>query len=103
MIKHIKKNFIFADDKKNYMKFTAQINIMPLNNLLDPQGKAVKQTLHSLKYSEISDVRIGKHIKIVIDANDEQSAKQIAEEISRKVLANPVMEYFKINVSKLDL
>lgn len=76
---------------------------MPLNNLLDPQGKAVKQTLQSLKYSEISDVRIGKHIKLIIDASDEQSAKQIAEEISRKVLTNPVMEYFKINVCKFEV
>lgn len=84
------------------MKFLAKIDVMPLKNLLDPQGKAVKQTLLNLKYSEISNVRLGKHVNLEIDAADEQSAKQIAEEISRKVLANPVMEYFKINVCKLD-
>ncbi len=88
--------------KKTSMKFLAQINVMPLNNLLDPQGKAVKQTLHNLKYIDVSDVRIGKHINMLIDAKDEQSAKQVAEEISRKVLTNQVMEYFKITVSKVD-
>ncbi len=78
------------------MKYKAQIDVMPLKNLLDPQGKAVKQTLHNQKYKEINEVRIGKHIQLLVDAPDEQTAKQVVEEISRKVLINPVMEYFKI-------
>ncbi len=73
---------------------------MPLPKLLDPQGKAVKSTLENLGYKEITNVRIGKHIKIEINANDEESAKQIAEEISRKVLTNEIMEYFKIIIEK---
>jgi len=96
----MKKSFTFADIKKTDMKFLAKINVMPLKNLLDPKGKAVNKTLQGLKYAEISDVRIGKHINMVIDTDDEQSAKQIAEEVSRKVLINPVMEYFKITISK---
>ena len=82
------------------MKFFAHIDIMPLPKLLDPQGKAVKSTLENLGYKEITNVRIGKHIKIEINANDEESAKQIAEEISRKVLTNEIMEYFKIIIEK---
>jgi len=84
------------------MKFIAQIDVMPLKNLLDPQGKAVMQTLHNLKYSDISDVRIGKHICFTVDAKDLESAKQMAEEVSRKVLTNPVMEFFKVIVSKVE-
>lgn len=73
---------------------------MPLENLLDPQGKAVKQTLLNLKYDNVDNVRIGKLITLTIDAPDNENAKQIAEEISRKVLANQVMEYFKIEIKK---
>ncbi len=73
---------------------------MPLKNLLDPQGKAVKQTLNNLKYDNIADVRLGKHIVLTIDAADKENAKLIAEEISNKVLANQVMESFKIKVQK---
>ncbi len=73
---------------------------MPLPKLLDPQGKAVKSTLENLGYKEVANVRIGKHIKLEINTNDEETAKQIAEEISRKVLTNEIMEYFKITIEK---
>ncbi len=73
---------------------------MPLPKLLDPQGKAVKSTLENLGYKEVTNVRIGKHIKLEINASDEETAKQIAEEISRKVLTNEIMEYFKITIEK---
>ncbi len=74
---------------------------MPLENLLDPQGKAVKNTLHNLKYNFVSDVRIGKHIVLTLEAEDEENAKTLAEQISRKLLANQVMEYFRIEIRKL--
>jgi len=82
------------------MKFIAEIEVMPLENLLDPQGKAVKQTLLNLKYNNVNNVRIGKLITLTIDAPDKENAKQIAEEISKKVLANQVMECFKIEIKK---
>ena len=84
------------------MKYIAQIDVMPLKNLLDPQGKAVNNTLHNLKYNTVSDVRIGKHIELAIEAEDETTAKATAEEISKKVLANQVMEYFTIKISKAE-
>jgi phosphoribosylformylglycinamidine synthase len=71
---------------------------MPLPNLLDPQGKAVKQVLQNLKYNTVSNVRIGKHITLEFDAEDEDTAKQIADEISRKVLTNQVVETYKIKI-----
>lgn len=80
------------------MKFFVQIDVMPLKNLLDPQGKAVTMTLKNLGYKETDNVRIGKHIDMTIDATDETAAKQTAEEIARKVLSNPIMEYFSLTV-----
>lgn len=72
---------------------------MPLKELLDPQGKAVKGGLESLGLNSIEDVRIGKNISLLIEAENPDRAKQIAEDASKKLLANPVMEYFEINVN----
>ncbi len=83
------------------MKFKAHINVMPLPNLLDPQGKAVKQVLQNLKYNSVSDVRIGKHVTLEFDAEDEDTAKQIADEISRKVLTNQVVERYEIVIEAI--
>lgn len=76
--------------------FTVQIKVMPLKELLDPQGKAVMGGLKSLGINDVEDVRIGKNITLQIDADNPEKAKQIAEEASKKLLANPVMEYFEI-------
>ncbi|MCZ2460294.1 MAG: phosphoribosylformylglycinamidine synthase subunit PurS [Chitinophagales bacterium] len=81
------------------MTYTVQIKVMPLKELLDPQGKAVKSSLESLGLEGIEDVRIGKNITLQIEAGDPAQAKQIAEDASKKLLANPVMEYFEINVN----
>jgi len=81
------------------MNFLAEIKIMPLKELLDPQGKAVMGGLSSLGLRNIDDVRIGKHIQLHIEASDTQEAKQIAEEASQKLLANPVMEEYTIQIT----
>jgi phosphoribosylformylglycinamidine synthase subunit PurS len=78
------------------MSYTVQIKVMPLKELLDPQGKAVMNGLQNLGLSTVEDVRIGKNITLQIDAESEEKAKQIAEEASKKLLANPVMEYYEI-------
>ena len=72
---------------------------MPLKELLDPQGKAVMGGLQNLGLSKVSDVRIGKNINLQVEADSAEQAKQIAEEASRKLLANPVMEYFEVSVN----
>ena len=81
------------------MTFTAQVKVMPLKELLDPQGKAVLGGFRNLGLSSIQDVRIGKNITLQIEADTAENAKQIAEDAARKLLANPVMEMFEIVVS----
>lgn len=81
------------------MTFTVQIKVMPLKELLDPQGKAVMSGLQNLGLGSIEDVRVGKHITLQVKADSAEKAKQIAEDASRKLLANPVMEYFEISVN----
>ncbi|MEO8414451.1 MAG: phosphoribosylformylglycinamidine synthase subunit PurS [Ginsengibacter sp.] len=81
------------------MNFLAEIKIMPLKELLDPQGKAVMGGLSNLGLKNIEDVRIGKHIQLSIEANDADQAKNIAEEASQKLLANPVMEEYTIQIT----
>lgn len=81
------------------MNFVAEIKVMPLKELLDPQGKAVMGGLSNLGIKSISDVRIGKHIQLQIDATNEEAAKNIAGEAAKKLLANPVMEEFTISIS----
>lgn len=78
------------------MTFTALINIMPLKELLDPQGKAVVSGLKKLDIREVTEVRIGKHITMQIEAADKESAWKVAEEACQKLLANQVMEYFEV-------
>ena len=66
------------------------------NGVLDPQGKAIQQTLNGMGFANVKDVRQGKYFDIDIDESDEQKAKQSAEEICKKLLANQVIEDFKI-------
>lgn len=80
------------------MTYTIQVKVMPLKELLDPQGKAVRGGLESIGIAGIQDVRIGKNVTLYIDAASEENAKQLAEEAAKKLLANPVMEYFEIMV-----
>ena len=66
------------------------------SGVLDPQGKAIQQTLNGMGFANVKDVRQGKYFNIDIDENDEQKAKLSAEEICKKLLANQVIEDFKI-------
>jgi phosphoribosylformylglycinamidine synthase subunit PurS len=80
------------------MNFSIQVKVMPLKELLDPQGKAVLGGLQNLGIRTIQDVRIGKTIQLQVEANSADEAKKVAEEASKKLLANPVMEFFEISV-----
>ena len=82
------------------MKYTAHTNVMPLKELLDPQGKAVTNSLHNLGLSQIGDVRVGKHITLQLEAANQQEAEQLANDACKKLLANQVMESFHITVSE---
>lgn len=82
------------------MKYTAHINVMPLKDLLDPQGKAVNNSLHNLGMSGVEDVRIGKHITLSIEADSKDAAEAMANDACKKLLANPVMEQFDVTVTE---
>ena len=81
------------------MTFTVQIKVMPLKDLLDPQGKAIMGDLQNLGLNNISDVRIGKHIDLQIEASDKEEALAAGENAAKKLLANPVMEVFEITIN----
>ena len=81
------------------MTYIVQIKVMPLKELLDPQGKAVMGGLENLGLGGVEDVRVGKNITLQVNAESPEKAKAIAEEASKKLLANPVMEYFEVSVN----
>lgn len=83
------------------MKFLAQIYIMPLKELLDPQGKTVGNNMKNIGISGIEDVRIGKHITITLEANNQQEAEAQIDIACKKILANPIIESFSFKVSSL--
>jgi len=80
------------------MKFVAEIDVMPLKALLDPQGRAVTGVLKNIGLGELGNVRVGKHITVEVDAASEETAKQKVEEACKKLLANPIMESFHFTI-----
>ena len=66
------------------------------NGVLDPQGKAIQQTLNGMNFSNIDEVRQGKFFEIEIDEKDQKKAKEKVEDLSEKLLANLVIEDYKI-------
>ena len=83
------------------MKFSVEINVMPLKALLDPQGKAVTQSMNNIGYNTVENVRIGKHITLEISASDKKSAQKKVEEACTKILSNPIMESYEYTLSEL--
>ena len=81
------------------MLYTVQVKVMPLRELLDPQGKAVLGGLSNLGLKSVSDVRVGKNVTLQVEANSPEEAKGIADAASKQLLANPVMEYYEISLS----
>jgi phosphoribosylformylglycinamidine synthase len=81
------------------MKFKAEIDVMPLDALLDPQGKAVSNSMTNIGLPEIEGVRIGKHIRLFVDAESQTLAEQKVDEACKKLLANQIMESYKFDVT----
>ena len=81
------------------MKFKAEIDVMPLDALLDPQGKAVSNSMSNIGLPEIEGVRIGKHIRLFIEAENQNVAEQKVDEACKKLLANQIMESYKFDVT----
>ncbi|MBL6870998.1 MAG: phosphoribosylformylglycinamidine synthase subunit PurS [Flavobacteriales bacterium] len=83
------------------MKFKASIDIMPLEALLDPQGKAVSQSMNNLGLTEINNVRIGKHITLHVESKDRNSAEKVIEKACKKLLCNQIMESFNFTIDEI--
>jgi phosphoribosylformylglycinamidine synthase subunit PurS len=82
------------------MKFTAEINVMPRPELLDPQGKAVLLGLEHLGLDQVGDVRVGKHITLQLEAENEAIAKEKVEKACSKLLANLIMESYSYELKQ---
>lgn len=80
------------------MKFIAEIDVMPLKALLDPQGKAVSSSMKNLNLPEIGNVRIGKHISLEIEATTKDVAKTKVDEACKKLLCNQIMEFYEFEL-----
>ncbi|MFT5617133.1 MAG: phosphoribosylformylglycinamidine synthase PurS subunit [Arenicella sp.] len=83
------------------MKFKAEIDVMPLKELLDPQGKAVKLGLKNLDIQSVEDVRIGKHITLLLDASNKEEANQKVDTACKKLLANLIMEHYEFELEEV--
>ncbi len=79
-------------------KYRAEIDVMPLKALLDPQGKAVASSMKNLGLSQLQNVRIGKHITLDVEAENKDEAQIKVEEACKKLLANPIMEFFEFEI-----
>lgn len=80
------------------MKFIAEIDVMPLKALLDPQGKAVTGSMKNLGLPEITNVRIGKHITLEVEAASKDEASKKVDEACKKLLANQIMESYEFEI-----
>ncbi len=83
------------------MKFIAQINVMPLKALLDPQGKAVSNSAKKTGFETITNIRIGKHIDVELEAKDKTDAANKIDELCKKILSNPIIESFEFNIFEI--
>ena len=83
------------------MKFNAEIDIMPLDNLLDPQGKVVSASMKNLGLETVTNVRIGKHITLQVEASDKSAAEKQVDEACRELLANLIMEKYSFVLTEV--
>jgi phosphoribosylformylglycinamidine synthase len=84
------------------MKFTAEIDIMPHRELLDPQGKTVAKNLANVHINGVTDVRIGKHITMYLEADSTEAAHATVETACQKLLANLIMEHYHFTITPVE-
>ena len=81
-------------------RFHLEIRVTPRPGLLDPEGKAIQNALHSLDYEHVHEVRVGKLLYLDVEAASNEEAREGAEAMCRRLLANPVTEDFEIGVQE---
>ncbi len=77
-------------------RYRIAVHITPRRGVLDPQGRTVADALHSLGFSSVHDVHVGRHVVVELDAADQNAAEQSTREMCERLLANPVVEDFEI-------
>jgi phosphoribosylformylglycinamidine synthase PurS subunit len=80
------------------MKFKAEIDVMPLDALLDPQGKAVSNSMKNIGLAEITGVRVGRHIRLFVEADSKELATEKVEDACKKLLSNQIMESYAFEI-----
>lgn len=81
------------------MKFIAQIDVMPKKEILDPQGKAVTGSMKNIGLGEITNVRVGKHISLEVDAVSATEAREKVDAACKQLLANLIMESYEFTLA----
>jgi phosphoribosylformylglycinamidine synthase subunit PurS len=76
--------------------FTVRVFVTLKPSVFDPQGRTIVESLHSMGYPAVSDVRQGKYFEVQVDAGDAAAAEALVREVSTKLLANPVIESFRL-------
>ena len=76
------------------VRFEVLVQLKP--GLLDPQGKAVEGSLPAMGWTNVSTVRVGRHVELTVDAESEDAARAQVEEMARRLLSNPVIEDFQV-------
>ena len=83
------------------MLYSAEIRVVLRNGILDAQGKAIENSLKSLEFTQLSNVKVGKVINLQVSAETEEEAKKIVDNASKKLLANTIVEDYFIKIDKI--
>lgn len=83
------------------MKFKGTVVVTLKDGIFDPQGAAVKRSLQTMGYSQVSNVRLGKHVLVFLNAESKEEAFDLLEEMARRLLSNPVIETYTVAVEKV--
>jgi phosphoribosylformylglycinamidine synthase subunit PurS len=84
------------------MRFTAHVEVTHLPGVLDPQGATVERALPALGYDNVTEVSIGKTIRLALDAPDEATARAQVDEMCQRLLANPVIEAYHVEITAME-
>lgn len=82
-------------------RYDIEVLITPREGLLDPEGQAVQNALRSLDFDEVADVRVGRVVRLRVNADTPQDARGRVDEMCRRLLANPVTEDYDIELENV--
>jgi phosphoribosylformylglycinamidine synthase subunit PurS len=82
--------------------FRARVFVTLKPSVFDPQGRTIVESLHSMGYGRVGDVRQGKYFELDLEADSSESARTTADEVSHRLLANPVIESYRVEIENRD-